>query len=298
MNGFLRNITSLAAIGALAVLLAIFSAVAIANDTGSGSGNSGTTTEKSPSDHGGTNTTGDQNRSGGNAGGNSGGEDQAKDNTGDRGNSETHRRDGTGVLSHPGKPKQGKTLNLKPGKGKGKGKNEDKVTVKLPGITKPVALNHDSSVPVGSVIDATHGTVTVNTVPREDGHKQWATFSGAKFQVLQSKTGKPVTEIRLRGGSFASCLRPTSSPSLFGRGAVFATASSKRKVRSLWGRGKGHFRTRGRNGAATVRGTIWFTEDRCDGTFVHVRRGLVAVRDFKKHKTVMVPKGHSYLAKG
>jgi hypothetical protein len=28
-----------------------------------------------------------------------------------------------------------------------------------------------------------------------------------------------------------------------------------------------------------------------------VRRGLVGVRDFKKHKTVAVPAGHSYLAR-
>jgi hypothetical protein len=153
-------------------------------------------------------------------------------------------------------------------------------------------------VPVGSLVDATHGEVTVNTVPREDGHKQWATFSGAIFQVLQSKTGAPTTEIRLRGGSFANCGRPVARRSLFGRSSVFAAASSKRKVRSLWGRGKGHFRTRGRNGAATVRGTVWLTQDRCDGTLVRVRRGLVGVRDFKKHKTVAVPAGHSYLARG
>jgi hypothetical protein len=294
MNGFLRNITSLATAGVLAVALAISAAVAAAD---SGSGNSGQQQSTSNTGQGGSGerTTPDTGRTNEDHSNNQSGDHK----TGDRGNSETHRRDGRGVLPNPGKAKQGKRLNLHPGKGTGKGpgKGKGKVTVQLPGASKPVSLDQGASVPVGSTVDATHGEVTVNTVPREDGHKQWATFSGATFQVLQAKTGKPVTQIRLRGGSFASCRRPHARRSMFGRGGVFASVSSKRKVRSLWGRGKGHFRTLGRNGAATVRGTIWLTEDRCDGTLVRVRRGLVGVRDFKKHKTVAVPAGHSYLAR-
>ena len=46
-----------------------------------------------------------------------------------------------------------------------------------------------------------------------------------------------------------------------------------------------------------MEGTIWLTEDTCAGTFVKVNRGLVAVRDFARHKTVSVPAGHSYLAR-
>ena len=54
---------------------------------------------------------------------------------------------------------------------------------------------------------------------------------------------------------------------------------SRRRVRKLWGDGRGRFRTRGRYGAATVRGTKWLTLDRCDGTKVRVVRGKVSVRD-------------------
>jgi hypothetical protein len=284
MNGFLRKITSLAALGNLVVVLAIFAAVAAASNSGPdgqrepGSDNSG-------DDHAVEHQTSNKGES---DGGKSDGQ------TGDRGNSENHRRDGTGTLPHPGKPKQGETVNVDPRKGKGK--NKGKVKVKLPGASDSVPLEQGASVPVGSVLDARHGEVTVSTAPREDGAKQSATFSGARFQVLQSKTGKVTTDIRLRGGSFASCGRSRTGSSIFGR--VFASGNSRsHKVRSLWGRGKGHFRTRGRNGAATVRGTIWLTQDRCDGTLVRVRRGLVGVRDFKKHKTVAVPAGHSYLAR-
>ena len=68
-------------------------------------------------------------------------------------------------------------------------------------------------------------------------------------------------------------------------------------VRSLWGSGKGRFSTVGRYAAATVRGTIWKTDDRCDGTLIYVKRGEVSVLDLVKKKTVIVATGKSYLAK-
>ena len=65
----------------------------------------------------------------------------------------------------------------------------------------------------------------------------------------------------------------------------------------LWGDGKGRFQTRGKYGAATVRGTNWLVQDRCDGTLVKVVQGVVAVRDFALGKTVLVTAGHRYLAR-
>jgi hypothetical protein len=64
----------------------------------------------------------------------------------------------------------------------------------------------------------------------------------------------------------------------------------------VWGSGKGHFRTKGRYAAATVRGTLWLTLDRCDGTYILVKRGKVEVRDLVKRKTVLLTPGKSYLA--
>ena len=65
-------------------------------------------------------------------------------------------------------------------------------------------------------------------------------------------------------------------------------------VRRLWGDGSGSFRSRGRFGAATVRGTVWLTEDYCNGTLVRVQRGTVAVRDLVRNRTVTVTAGKSY----
>ena len=74
---------------------------------------------------------------------------------------------------------------------------------------------------------------------------------------------------------------------------------SKRKVRRLWGKGKGSFRTAGKRSTATVRGTWWLVEDRCDGTLTRVREGRVDVRDLRLRKTIKLRAGKRslYLAK-
>ena len=69
-----------------------------------------------------------------------------------------------------------------------------------------------------------------------------------------------------------------------------------RRVRRLWGSGKGKFRTRGRYSSATVRGTVWRTEDRCDGTLTQVQEGSVTVRDIGRKKDIVIRAGKSYLA--
>jgi hypothetical protein len=87
------------------------------------------------------------------------------------------------------------------------------------------------------------------------------------------------------------------------KGARAAAVDAKRKegpkavLGSLWGNGKGKFRTNGKYSSATVRGTIWLVQDRCEGTLTKVRRGTVQVRDFRRKKTVTVKAGHSYLAR-
>jgi hypothetical protein len=111
------------------------------------------------------------------------------------------------------------------------------------------------------------------------------------FRVRQGRRPGAYTELKLAGGSFESCGRAAA-----GRGAV--VASRARSVRRLWSRSRrGRFRTRGRHGTATVRGTVWSTADRCDGTMVRVRRGRVLVRDLGRGRSVLVRAGRHYLAR-
>jgi hypothetical protein len=95
----------------------------------------------------------------------------------------------------------------------------------------------------------------------------------------------------LKGASFRRCRT--------GRRGRSASAAqlSRRTIRRLRANARGRFRSRGRHSAATVRGTVWITADRCDGTLTKVRRGRVAVRDFRRKRTILVRAGKSYLAR-
>jgi hypothetical protein len=164
------------------------------------------------------------------------------------------------------------------------------VTVKVPGSDDFVSLSKVASVPVGSLVDTREGSVALKSA-LPGGDTQSGVFHGGLFQVLQPKAAKGLTELRLRG----------AGPSCAGGGARTATTdkAKKRKKhrRALWGRDNGgSFRTRGGSSVATVRGTAWYTEDRCDGTLTRVSQGSVSVRDLVNHRTVIVRAGHSYLA--
>lgn len=93
--------------------------------------------------------------------------------------------------------------------------------------------------------------------------------------------------MRLTKGDFSACKRGKKA-------SAAARAKPRTPVRSVWGNGKGSFRTAGRFAAATVRGTIWLTVDYCNGTLIRVRRGVVSVKDRVHHKTVSVRAGSQY----
>jgi hypothetical protein len=160
---------------------------------------------------------------------------------------------------------------------------EGTVTIQKPGTTNFLSLTDDARIPVGSTVDARDGAVTITTATDDDGGTQSATFSHGIFEVRQRSTSS-VTTLVLRG-RLGTC------------GKRIASASRHLGSRRLWGRGRGRFRTRGRHSAATVRGTIWLTEDRCNGTLTRVRRGTVAVRDLARKRTVLVSAGRQHFAR-
>jgi hypothetical protein len=152
------------------------------------------------------------------------------------------------------------------------------------------ALTQPRELPVGSFIDTRRGTARLTTArTRREDQIQAGRFSAGVFQVLQSRRRRTrgLTELRLKGGSFSRCPR-------IGKGSARKAASIIRRLR---GSARGRFRTRGRHSAATVRGTVWEVVDRCDGTLTRVIRGRVAVRDFRRKKTILVRAGKSYLAR-
>ena len=131
-------------------------------------------------------------------------------------------------------------------------------------------LRSAERLPVLTTVDAQEGRVRL-TVARDDEGGTWsAVFAEGKFTVEQPEKGEPVTTLTLTGPTFrATCGDATA-----------ARRGKPRRVRRLWGNGHGRFRTSGHYSAATVRGTKWLTEDRCDGTVTRVVRGTVEVEDF------------------
>jgi Tol biopolymer transport system component len=152
------------------------------------------------------------------------------------------------------------------------------VSVRLPKTKLPVDLGGGAMLPVGTVVDATKGTIElVSAVARAKvrlsaAKTQRARFSGGVFTIRQERRSALVT-LMLSGRDLRRC--------------------PKAAVRRLQGDGKGAFAVQGRFAAATVRSGRWLTEDRCRATTVKVQRGSAKVRDLVRKRTRTVRAGHS-----
>jgi hypothetical protein len=175
-----------------------------------------------------------------------------------------------------------------PGEIVGVSKIKGTVLVKKKGTNKFVPINPPTEIPVGSQVDATKGTITL-VAGLGGGRTNSSDFYSGRFLISQAKTRNAFMVLTLQGGNFGSCGGRRLS-------AVGADARTRKPVRRLWGNGHGRFTSKGRYSSATVRGTKWLVQDQCNGTMTVVKRGVVQVRDFRKHKTVNVRAGRSYLA--
>jgi len=151
-------------------------------------------------------------------------------------------------------------------------------------------LHGHEILPVGSTIDSTDGHVKVEleTKPGPDrdkyGRFMFAEFYDGAFTLNQAKTDS-LADLDLLDENVATTR------------AKGSTQRASRKALKLWGKAHGRFRTRGRNGAATVQGTQWLTSEHVDGTLFRVVEGVVAVKDFTTGKTIILRAGDQYLAK-
>jgi uncharacterized repeat protein (TIGR01451 family) len=131
----------------------------------------------------------------------------------------------------------------------------------------------------GDVVDATNGTVEIVT----DGGR--AEFFGGAFKITQAGADG-ITRLELVGGDFSIC----------GNQSQARKAGDGKVVRRLWGKGSGKFQTKARYSSATVRGTLWLTEDHCDGSLILTSEGSVTVFDFSLRRTLALPAGQEYFA--
>jgi len=182
-----------------------------------------------------------------------------------------------------------------------------KVLVRLPGSDRFVALEAIANLPMGSELDVSDGSVVVFFATSLSGKRAKGIATGGRFIVDQPARydlGQRPGEMTLSGpllGCGASQRDQVRGQTSAMQGPLAAAAAKARHGRRLKVRARGRIRTRGRYGAATVRGTRWTTVDRCDthprpGTLVVVSKGLVAVRSFVLRRTLLVPAGARFLA--
>jgi hypothetical protein len=166
-----------------------------------------------------------------------------------------------GALASPvaaATPKLGHTAVVRPVSGK--------VLITRSGTHKATRLRHSEAIPLGSMVDVTHGHVSLSTAGK-GRHIDKGEFWGSDFVVTQTHARVPQTRLTLAGGDYAKC-------GSVGSAGVHAAGASHH-VRRLWGDAHGHFRTRGKHGSATIRGTKWLTQDNCESTAVGSARGTV-----------------------
>ena len=162
------------------------------------------------------------------------------------------------------------------------------VLVRVPGSARYAPVDPSKPLPVGTLIDTTHGRVAVATALPRPGASQTGVFWAGVFQVRQPAKAGGRTDIVLRGG-------PPRCTAAEGQ----VTSARRRPARRrLWAQDDdGRFTTGGRNSVASVRGTKWLTEERCDGTLTRVVTGAVLVRNVHTGRSVLVRAGRSHLAR-
>jgi hypothetical protein len=156
-----------------------------------------------------------------------------------------------------------------------------------------IPLREARQIPVGSELETTRGVARIATATATVGQQQFGDFGAGIFKLLQQRKQKGLTELDMIDNH-----TPRQVCATLGKGARTAGKHLSSKVLGrINASAHGHFTVRGQYSAATVRGTVWNVGNRCEGTLTHVTRGVVAVRDFRRRKTITLFTGQSYLAR-
>ncbi len=164
------------------------------------------------------------------------------------------------------------------------------VLLRLPGTRAFVTLSSPRQIPYGTVIEATHGEVSITAATTGTGTQKGEFFDG-EFVVSQGTDGRVLAT--LSGGNFGVC-PPTAKAA---RKAHAKYAASTHLVRRLWAEARGDFSTKGRYAGGIVKGAQWLTEDMCQGTLILATRERLEVSDLVRHRHLELVTGGIYIAK-
>jgi hypothetical protein len=158
-----------------------------------------------------------------------------------------------------------------------------------------IPLTEARQIPFGSILDTSAGVahITTASVASARGKLQFGDFGAGIFKLLQRRRQRGLTELDIIDNHSARQVCASK-----GKRARAASGHPSSKVLGrLRVTSHGHFTARGQYSAATVRGTTWGVQNRCDGTLTRVVRGVLSVRDFRLRKTITLFTGQTYLAR-
>jgi hypothetical protein len=166
----------------------------------------------------------------------------------------------------------------------------------LPNGRRKYTLKGPLRFPMGSTINARTATVRVTAATKDA--TQDMSVSGGPFTLRQRDGKRAATIYRFAAGP-KRCSRSASVPNRRAdEGAPRIVMNiKKRKRRRGQPEKEPEIVIAGDNSFGGAFGTKWITEERCSGTFTRVLSGVVKVDDFRRHRTVTVGAGHSYLAR-
>jgi hypothetical protein len=163
-----------------------------------------------------------------------------------------------------------------------------------------IPLTEARQIPFGSILDASRGVarITTATTASRRSKLQFGNFGAGLFKLLQARKQRGLTELNIIDNHSPRQLCATTGK---GKRASIASRAGGHPSSKVLGRltanSHGHFTGRGQYSAATVRGTTWSVQNRCDGTLTRVVRGALTVRDFRRRRTIALFTGQSYLAR-
>jgi hypothetical protein len=162
------------------------------------------------------------------------------------------------------------------------------VLVRRPGQNTFVRLQAGQRIPLGSVVNATDGVVTIVAATNRYGHRATGQAYGGLFRVTQTLAASTELTVLALAGP-----KPTGCPT------IAAEPTRPRRHRALFFRDPGDFETIGiyasGRGQAASR-TTWLTEDTCAGTLIKAVRGSAIFHDIPHHRTFLLRAGQSFLA--
>jgi hypothetical protein len=156
-----------------------------------------------------------------------------------------------------------------------------------------VPLVEARQIPVGSILETTHGVVKLTTATAAAGKFGFGDFGAGIFKLLQNRKQRGLTELDIMDSRSPRQVCATVGK----RASVASRHLSSSVLGRLNSSDHGKFTARGQYSAATVRGTVYSVTNECAGTLTAVSRGEVSVRDFVRRKTITLFAGQHYLAK-